>query len=55
MPGARPNYPRTQAGKTPPRPPPAFSLSPGGGGEAADAEAIYNLFDFKNYVIKIML
>jgi hypothetical protein len=23
-------------------------------GEGADTEAIYNLFDFKNYVIKIM-
>jgi hypothetical protein len=28
-----------------------FSLRGGGG---ADPEAIYNLFDFKNYVIKIM-
>jgi hypothetical protein len=26
-----------------------------GGGGGADPEAIYNLFDFKNYVIKIML
>jgi hypothetical protein len=25
------------------------------GGGRADPEAIYNLFDFKNYVIKIML
>jgi hypothetical protein len=30
-------------------------IFPWGGGGGADPEAVYNLFDFKNNVIKIML
>jgi hypothetical protein len=32
----------------------ASTIFPGGGGGGSDPEAIYNLFDFKNHVMKIM-
>jgi hypothetical protein len=34
---------------------PEFFLGRGGGRGVADSEVTYNLFDFKNYIIKIML